>query len=131
MLILLHLTYGEFLVFNSSFAFSLQFSTCTASHSLSKALVLFRSNYEEKRNYLSSFYLFNALEMQTDNELTIICNPLSVNFTINWAWGLLTNKIYYSSENILFGSPDLQSISLVIMIKLSWELIYAIVILPQ
>lgn len=48
-----------------------------------KTLALFRSNYEEKRNYLSSFYLFRALEMQTDNELTIIFNPLSVNFTIN------------------------------------------------
>lgn len=127
MLILLHLTYWEFLVFNPSFAFSLQFSIAQP-HALSKALALFRSNYEEKRNYLSSFYLFRALEMQTDNELTIIFNPLSVNFTINWAWGLVTNKIYYSSENILFGATDLQFISLVIMIKLSWKLIYAIVI---
>lgn len=131
MLILLHLTYWEFLVFNPSFEFSLQFSKCTASCPLSKALVLFRSNYEEKRNYFSSFYLFRALEMQTDNELTIIFNSLSVNFTINWAWGLLTNKIYYSSENILFWATDLQSISLVITIKLSWELIYAIVIPVQ
>lgn len=121
---------GEFLVFSPSFAFSLQISTCIALHPLSKALVLPRSNYEGKkknRNYLSSSYLFRVLENRADNELTIICNPLSVNFSINWAQGLLTNKIYYSSENPLFKASDLPSISLVIAIKLSWELIYAIV----
>lgn len=82
---------------------------------------------EKNRNYLSSSYLFGVLENGSDNGLPIICDPLSVNFSINWARGLLTNKIYYSSENTLFRAPDLQSISLVIAIKLSWKLIYAIV----
>lgn len=82
---------------------------------------------EKNRNYLSSSYLFRVLEKWSDKGLPIICNPLSVNFSINWARGLLTNKIYYSSENTLFKAPDLQSISLVIAIKLSWKLIYAIV----
>lgn len=68
-----------------------------------------------------------VLENGNDNGLPIICDPLSVNFSINWARGLLTNKIYYSSENTLFKAPDLQSISLVIAIKLTWKLIYAIV----
>lgn len=82
---------------------------------------------KKNRNYLSSSYLFGVLENGSDNGLPIICDPLSVNFSINWARGLLTNKIYYSSENTLFRAPDLQSISLVIAIKLSWKLIYAIV----
>lgn len=82
---------------------------------------------KKNRNYLSSSYLFKVLEKWSDKGLPIIRYPLSVNFSINWARGLLTNKIYYSSENTLFKAPDLQSISLVIAIKLSWKLIYAIV----